>query len=231
MSDQNKLPKNLGLPDKIYSFNVKDIPLIKYVGIPKQTYESHPVRAAIMKILRVGLPEGRPNNRYALNAKEIKNLLKEKEKIEISITNLYFHIHKLLAAEFITEIETVKEKRHKIAYYGRSARIVIFYDSEHQVRKYQDMFSEFGNFMKLLNPSFDLVELKNISEQYFELTEKRVEKLAYWLAQYEDLIDNANLDFINILDVLKLIDTSDPEYSFIIAKLKKNLPVMIDLSE
>lgn len=230
MNNQIKFPKNPTLPDKIYSFNVKDIPLIKYVGIPKQTYESHPVRAAIMKILREGLTEGRPNNRYALNAKEIKNLLKEREKIEISITNLYFHIHKLLTAEFITVVETFKEKRHKIAYYGRSARIIIFYDSEHQVRKHHEQFSEFGKFIKLLNPSLNLAELETLSEQYFELTEKRAERLAYWLAEYEELIDKESLDFIKIHDVLKLIDTFNPEYLSILTKLREILPVTIDFS-
>ncbi|MFX0053080.1 MAG: winged helix-turn-helix domain-containing protein, partial [Candidatus Hermodarchaeota archaeon] len=111
MNNKIKFPKNPSLPDKIYSFNIKDIPLIKYVGIPKQTYESHPIRAAIMRILLEGIPEGKPNNRYALNVKEIKNLLKERKKIDISITNLYFHINKLLNAEFITVVETFKEKR------------------------------------------------------------------------------------------------------------------------
>jgi len=230
MNNQNKFPKNPTLPDKIYSFNVKDIPLIKYVGIPKQTYESHPVRAAIMKILLEGLTEVKPNNRYALNAKEIKNLLKDREKIDISITNLYFHINKLLTAEFITVVETSKEKRHKIAYYGRSARIIIFYDPEHQVRKHQEKFSEFGRFVKLLNPNLNVAELENLSEQYFELTEKHAERLAYWLAEYVELIDNESLDFIKIHDVLKLIDIINPEYSSILTKLKEILPTTIDFS-
>ncbi|MFX0185591.1 MAG: winged helix-turn-helix domain-containing protein [Candidatus Hodarchaeota archaeon] len=230
MNNKIKYPKNPSLPEKIHSFNIKDIPLIKYVGIPKQTYESHPIRAAIMRILLEGITEGRPNNRYALNVKEIKNLLKERKKIDISITNLYFHINKLLNAEFITVVETFKEKRHKIAYYGRSARIVIFYDPEYQVQKHQEKFSEFIKFVKLLNPNVSVAELENLSEQYFELTEKRAEKLVYWLAEYVELIDKENLDIIKIHDVLKLIDTINPEYSSIITKLKEILPVTINSS-
>ncbi|MFX0171748.1 MAG: winged helix-turn-helix domain-containing protein [Candidatus Hodarchaeota archaeon] len=231
MSNKIKFPKNPSLPDKIYSFNIKDIPLIKYVGIPKQTYESHPIRAAIMRILLEGITEGRPNNRYALNVKEIKKLLKERKQTDISLTNLYFHTNKLLNAEFITVVETFKEKRHKIAYYGRSARIIVFYDPEHQVQKHQEKFFEFIKFVKLLNPNLRVTEFENLSEQYFELTEKHTKKLVYWLADYVELIDKENLDFIKIHEVLKVIDTFNTEYASIMTKLKEILPVTIDFSD
>ncbi|MHA2225905.1 MAG: hypothetical protein ACXAC8_11910 [Candidatus Hodarchaeales archaeon] len=228
MVKKKSFPRKFGLSEQIYSFKVQDLPVVKFFNIPKEKYDSHPVRAATMKILREGVSEGGSHNRFALNAKEMKKLLKERENIEISLTSLYFHIKKMLDANFITVIEYVKEKRHKIAYYGRTAQINVFYDSEHQIQKYQRMFSEFGKFIKILNPGIDVDELESLPEQYYKLKLSHEEKLAKWLTQYKEIIVKEELSFSEIFNFLILLDETHSEYSSIVKKFKEILPVNID---
>ncbi|MHA2232333.1 MAG: hypothetical protein ACXAB4_07565, partial [Candidatus Hodarchaeales archaeon] len=149
----------------------ESLPNVTFIEITGKNYKSHPVRPAIMAILREGIIEEGDNKeaegkrRYGLNSQEILDLLNEKDEkirgkyglndeklrdfIPISKTNLYFHLDKLEKAGFIKEIAKILEGRHKVAYYGRTSRIFYLEDSIKALNYYRELLNEFAAFSEL----------------------------------------------------------------------------------
>ena len=111
------------------------IPALKLLDVSKQVNKSNPIRISIIRILSEGLSdhfsEDQVKPRHALNVSEIKQLLKEKNDITISQTNLYFHLNILEKAGIIKTVATLLEgphNRNKTKYYGRVARQLFITD-------------------------------------------------------------------------------------------------------
>ncbi|MFX0139284.1 MAG: hypothetical protein ACFFDN_36925 [Candidatus Hodarchaeota archaeon] len=209
---------------ELYSFH-KTIPKYKLISIPKG-YDNPPVRPAIMQILRNGIidedDQGNSLPRYALNAREIKNQLEEYKDPDIkkiSYTNLYFHLNKLLEFEAIQIVAMVIERSHRIAYYGRSAYIILKTDPEAELQKYQEMFSEIDKLLRILRPDIKIGDVETLSKRYYEFKSKRFGDLARWLAKYESIIRDENLDLNVLLMALNLLDTLNPEYKELLSRL------------
>jgi len=126
--------KKAGERQILYDF-WDSLPGVKVLNVPSKVFTSHPVRSAILRVLREGLledDEATPPSkkaRHALNTKEIRRLLRETEDIEMSQTNLYFHINLMERAGLIQVVSRILEGRHKVAYYGRVARTCLLYTS------------------------------------------------------------------------------------------------------
>ncbi|MHA2333122.1 MAG: hypothetical protein ACXAEU_13970 [Candidatus Hodarchaeales archaeon] len=219
--NKSKTSKN---HEKLFTFYEK-IPAIIFV----HDYKSNPIRKAITKILREGMLDGKKGkNRFALNAQEIRQLLHERLGTEISITNLYFHLNKLQEAGLIDIVETIQEKRHKIAYYGRRARIIILKDEKLSNEKYQQIFTELGKLVQLSSSGvFQHDKLEILVEKIKDHYEKKTERLANWIANNETLIIKENLDAFKIFEALDFIDKNNPDFLAIIHELKEIIPVDI----
>jgi DNA-binding transcriptional ArsR family regulator len=214
---------------KIYSFH-ENIPKYKLIRIPKG-FDDPPVRPAIMQILRNGIidddVQGKKLQRFALNTREIKKQLEEYKDPEIkkiSYTNLYFHLNKLLELGAIHIVAMVIERSHRIAYYGRSAYIILKSDPEAELQTYQKMFTEIDKLAKALRPDVKIGDINTISKKYFELKSRRYEDIARWLAKNESIIRDENLDLNLLFKILSILDTLNPEYKTLLTGLNTILP-------
>ncbi|MFX0185710.1 MAG: hypothetical protein ACFE95_21705 [Candidatus Hodarchaeota archaeon] len=214
---------------ELYSFHEK-IPKYKLIRIPKG-FDDPPVRPAIMQILRKGIidydVQGKKLQRYALNAREIKKQLEEftdPDIKKISYTNLYFHLNKLLELGAIQIVAMVIERSHRIAYYGRSAYIILKSDPEAELQLYQKMFTEIYKLIKVLRPDVKIGDINTLSKKFFEYKSRRYEDIGKWLANHESIIRDENLDLNILFKSLSLLDTLNPEYKTLLSGLSTIIP-------
>ncbi|MFX0123577.1 MAG: hypothetical protein ACFFAE_08030 [Candidatus Hodarchaeota archaeon] len=231
-----------GSCSELYSF-IQGIDKVKILEIPKG-FNKPPIRPAIMRVLRKGIEdESTKQKRYALNAREIKqeldkdeSLLKSlgqkkqqtqgKEKIpsEISYTNLYFHLNKLQEVGAIYTVVIAIERSHRIAYYGRTAHVILIRELETILPRYEEIFEEFSRFVKILNPDINVEEIRKIPEQYYKLKNEREWIIAQWVADHAHILREENLDLTTIFSAVKIIDTINPKYKTLLGKLADFLP-------
>lgn len=227
---------------ELFSF-IKGIAEVKVLELPKG-FNEPPIRPAIMKVLREGIvDEITKQKRFALNAREIKQEL-DKDKVlinklrqrkqqtqqkedlpsEISYTNLYFHLNRLLEVGAIQTVVIAIERSHRIAYYGRTAHVILIRFPETELVKLKEMFAEFSKLVKVLTPDINKEEIERIPEQYYNLQMERVKRIAHWVADHADIIREQNLDTTTIFSALKTIDIINPEYQKVLGKLIDYLP-------
>ena len=197
---------------EIFTFYSK-IPKFKFFKLPKNFNES-PVRPAIMRVLREGIQSEDSNNkqRHALNAQEIKKELStypEPEIKNITYTNLYFHLKKLLEVNVIQIVAYVIEKNHRTAYYGRTARITLFGDTSSELKEYRLKFDELKKFLKVIDPQIDEKIFDQLPERIVEREDKKAKKIAKWMAENEKFIAENRLNVGYIFSALKSLTDSE----------------------
>ena len=198
---------------RIYSFH-SELPQFKFTTLPKQFNES-PIRPSIMTILREGIFSKDSNDqlRYALSAQEIKELLSNSPLAEVknvSYTNLYFHLKKMLEARVIQIVAYVVERNHRIAYYGRTAKLIFFSDPSTQLQNYKSSFEELANLLRILHPEIDTKIFDQYPAKYLADEEEKAVQIAKWMAKNEDVISKNGLNINQIYKAMKiLIDYSD----------------------
>lgn len=209
--------KKAGERQILYDF-WDSLPGVKVLNVPSKVFTSHPVRSAILRVLREGLledDEATPPSkkaRHALNTKEIRRLLRETEDIEMSQTNLYFHINLMERAGLIQVVSRILEGRHKVAYYGRVARTIIQRDPEDSLETYKRRFEEIGRLIGVKRPGFDTAQLDPLPIELLEIKKRRDRALGEWMARNEALMNAEGIDSLSIFEFLKVIDSVDPEY-------------------
>ncbi len=227
---------------ELYSF-IQSIDKVKVLELPKG-FNKSPIRPAIMKALREGIEdENVKQRRYALNAREIKqeldknkslfdNLGQENQQIsekkgtppEISYTNLYFHLNKLLEVGAIHIVVIAIERSHRIAYYGRAAHVILPRDPGTELAYYEEIFEEFGKLVRILKPEINIEEIKNIPKQYYQLKIERESSIAHWVADLAHIIREENLNLTTIFSAVKTIDSINPKFEALLRKLADFLP-------
>ena len=196
------------LNSKLFTF-YSELPQFKFHVLPEKFNES-PIRPAIMKVLREGIPseEGLGKSRYALNAQEIKEQLSNNPSQavkDVTYTNLYFHLKKMLEVEVIQIVAYVIERNHRIAFYGRSARLIFFNDPSKHLNLFKSRFEELTKLLKILDPKMDEKAFGRLSEQYYALEEEQIMKIAKWMANNEGVISKNRLNIDHIYKALKTI--------------------------
>ncbi len=192
----------------IFKFH-SEIPKFKFFILPKQFNES-PIRPAIMKVLREGIHSeaGIEQPRYALNAQEIKERLStftSPEVKDVTYTNLYFHLKKLLEAGVIQIIAYIIERNHRIAFYGRTARLILHGDPSSELKKIKSSFEELAKLVKILNPEIDTKIFEQLPEQYLADEDEKAIIIAKWMAMNDEIITENGLSFDEIFSALKKI--------------------------
>jgi len=129
------------------------------------------------KGIREKLPSGKLITRKALNAQEIlqeindtldiKFKIKEdREKFDLSLHSLYFHLQKLEEVGFIQTIAILKEGRHNVAYYSRPAKIVLFKDEYAEDEKIRSAFSSMEKLVHILYPEIETEKFMEYYKKY-----------------------------------------------------------------
>jgi len=141
----------------------------------------------------------------------------------VSATNVYFHLKTLEEHKLIHVVSIPLEKRHKVAYYGRSAHHLFIRPAESRLQSYVDLFEEFLKFAKALDLDFNYGKLKNLPEDYHNLKRKREEQLGQLIIGYEDILEKKNLNLNKVFDFMKMIDTVNSEYQALFQEFQKFL--------
>ena len=200
----------------------RDLKRLQLMEVPSEIIESHPVRPAIMKILRVGIADEKESGklRHALNTKEIMKTLLDRNGIKISQHSLYFHLNKLEEIGYIRVVARLREGRHNVAYYGRTSRTLLRRDPEESLEKYENWLQEMGKLLKAKRPEFDMNQLKGLAEEYLGIVRSRDRALGEWMASNEELIYEAGLDPYSLFKFIQAMDVTDPEYLRFIRKVR-----------
>ncbi len=199
----------------LYEFWEK-LPPVTLLALSSKVMSSHPARPAILRILREGVvdrfdeePEERV--RHALKADEIRARLKE-EGIKMSKTNLYFHLGVLEENDLVKVVAKVLEGRHRVAYYGRTARGIIHRDPEESLQDYRRRFMEAGRLAKAKRPDLDLRVVEELAEEFLRIKQRRDAALTDWMARNEALMSEHGIDFYVVFEFMKSLEAINPEY-------------------
>jgi DNA-binding transcriptional ArsR family regulator len=203
-----------------------NLPPVIVLNAPSKFMTSHPARPAVLRILREGVEEaGSEKPRHALSPKEIRKLLHERDGIEMSQTNLYFHLKKLVETGFITVVARLLEGRHRVAYYGRSARSILNRDPEESLERYRRRFQELGRLTKAKRPEFDMESLEGLAEEFLRIKQGRDREQGEWMGRNEELMTEQRIDAYTVYEFIKVLDILDPEYVAFIRKTRELLGV------
>jgi DNA-binding transcriptional ArsR family regulator len=208
-----------------------ELPPIILLAISSKVMSSHPARSPILRILRRGVvdlfdEEPKERVRRALKADEIRALLKD-EGIKMSKTNLYFHLGVLEEHGLIKIVAKLLEGRHKVAYYGRTARGIIHRDPEESLEKYRQNFAEAGKLAKAKLPELDIGVVEGMAEEYLRIKQRRDAALADWMARNEELINRQGVDFYALFEFIKDLDAVSPEYVQFLRMVAERLGVEV----
>ena len=205
------------IKDRQILFDYRDeIPSFVFRELPREKYFSHPIRREIIKILKEGLEEKSPdekfNIRFALNIKEIRDQLKKTHDKPPNITALYFHMDILTELGLIKVVATLNEGPHgrnKTKYFGRVSRHLIVYNIDEECENYKLQFKEFEKFAKHVGIQIPR-NLRSLGKQYSDTKKEYYQILGKWLIEHEEIIERENLNLNLLFDFLKNIVAIHP---------------------
>ena len=165
--------------------------------------------------------------RRALSAKEILNYLRKEGEKQLSLHSVYFHLQKFVDAGYLKTIVILKEGRHNVTYFGRTARIFTYTDEEEYIKKNIRLFNEFAKVIKLKYPQRDLTGLDELVKDYVRLVNERDKRINEWVAKNENYLTECNPDIIEFAYILNVLDLANPEYYEIAKKLTELFEIKI----
>ncbi|NHJ05253.1 MAG: ArsR family transcriptional regulator [Candidatus Heimdallarchaeota archaeon] len=203
------------------------LPEKKIVVDYDEDFFKHFARKITFRLLGEGIREKLPNGeivtRKALNVQEIlqeiNELLdkkfkvkEEREKFDLSLHSLYFHLQKLEEVGFIKTIAILKEGRHNVAYYARSAKVVLFKDVFTEDEKIKIAFTSMLKLISSRNPDLDSTLFMEFYYKFNEINKVSLEKIQRKIAEFQDQIYEANIDPNDIQRFFTLINQINPEF-------------------
>lgn len=224
------------VPQKILNSPSKEKILNQWNNIPaiKETYDfttfelmTQGVRSIIVDLLREGIMEYNPITnqcvtRHVFSAKEILNYVKKNLSVEITPQNIYFHLSKLEEAGIITRVASIKAGRHSTHYFGRTARLFVNVGSPSEKEYLNDeKIGKINDLLKRINPDIPEEIPQVVFNELKESTDESRERIKEWMAEYEKLIIDLNIDFRDIYEILFLIDRFDKTTIEITRKIAK----------
>ena len=219
----------------MYEFWSK-LPYIKVLDPEVYEDRKNPIRNAIIKLLRKGVPEkdknGNEIRRYAMSAKEILTIIKKMKIVDrkYDISSLYFHIKRGLDVEVIQKVAIIPEGNHNITYYGRTAQN--FLSSRTANPKYAEKFqkeaSKIADLMISIDSNFNKQKFLELTDDYLIYVKKRDNRINQVLKENEEFIQTAELGIKEVYDFLRLIDVHQQKLK-ILEELSGLLPLKLDI--
>lgn len=220
------------------------LPELKIVKDSDKVYYSHSGRQLILKVLGMGIEEHSKEDskeiviRRALNTQEIYQAIKDLKKqkpqefdlkdFDISLHNLYFHIQKLEEAGLIKPIAILREGRHNVTYYGRTARIMFFNITYEEYEKVKNAFTAMEKLAPKINQKIKSEDIRGYYDKYVKIGKTLTQKMFDKLAEYEQGFNTTDVDPIDILNFLELIYSVNKEFADLFNKVANDLGIEID---
>ena len=221
------------------------LPRIKFVKDAERVYYAHKARELILKTLGEGVKEvseiGTEKNviRRALSAQEIfqriEDYKREKREIrginwdefDISLHNLYFHIQKLEEAELIHPVTILREGRHNVSYYGRSAQVFLFRIEYEEYEKIKNAFHAMAKLAPHIDSRLKSEEILQFYDNYVKIGQSHSNVLFEQLAELEKPLLEADVDPGDIANFIELLLTVNPEFVKLLKELTDYLGLQL----
>ncbi|NPD89501.1 MAG: helix-turn-helix transcriptional regulator [Asgard group archaeon] len=220
------------------------LPELKIVKDSERTFYSHSARQLIMKVLGMGIQEQVTDKkaeniiRRALNTQEIYQAIQDLKKskprefdikdFDLSLHNLYFHIQKLEEAGLIKPVAILREGRHNVTYYGRTARIMFFNVEYEEYEQVKNAFTAMEKLAPKINPKIKTEDIRGYYDRYVKIGKTLTKKMFEKLADYEQGFNTTDVDPIDILNFLELVYSINLEFTDLFKEVAKNLDIKID---
>ena len=199
-------PSKINKFDDLYGYWTK-VPLIEEVD--EYTFREiarQPFRDAILWILRTGIIEENKRRRYVLSAPEMLPFIRTKLKNKVSLTNVYFHLEKLVKHNLIKKILTQKEGKTFVTYYGRTSKLIIFaqskiLDNEHKASTY-----DFDDLLKIVNELGYSIDVNRISDLLDAIYNRNLELYQLekqWMENNQDILINNDINIYQLYNYFK----------------------------
>jgi DNA-binding transcriptional ArsR family regulator len=197
----------------------KNIPIICEMKASYHKIAFQEVRSAILDILREGILDTSPldktkkRRRHAISAQECQKHVSERLERKVKLSNIYFHLNRLEELGLISEIVTIKGKKHDIAYYGRTAQLFHFggSDPEYKTEDEERIQQTITKIIKTLNPAVETSKITELFEAVFTHKEVQTKARGTWMAENSDLLDSLEFDILDIDKFLELMQMATPE--------------------
>ncbi|MHA2233241.1 MAG: hypothetical protein ACXAB4_12220, partial [Candidatus Hodarchaeales archaeon] len=142
-----------------------------------------------------------------------KTLLLERKDIEVSQTNIYFHLNFLEEHGFIQVVATLHEgphKRNKTKYYGRTARKLLVSEAHLRYETLEKRFREFEKLASTLGISLPENSWDSL-KKYLELMDQLHHRWGNWVMEHEKSLIEEKIDGLEMLGFLIFLDNFNPE--------------------
>ncbi|MHA1451196.1 MAG: hypothetical protein ACTSP4_17480, partial [Candidatus Hodarchaeales archaeon] len=182
------------------------------------------IRSTIIRILRAGV-ESENNNtkRHALCAKELLVILETKLGTPIKLTNVYFHLQKLVDQDFLKIVATPMEGKHHISYYGISAKFFLFKDQQRSTDKRKKTLKQLADIVLHLNKGIARKEIIEIIDKFEASMDMKTERIVSWIKKHEATLISLEIDFSDMHFLLQEILAHDSKNIELAGKLLKLL--------
>ncbi|MHA2365886.1 MAG: hypothetical protein ACXAC7_18145 [Candidatus Hodarchaeales archaeon] len=192
----------------------KSIPAFKIYSPESYKFANQEIRSLILDILREGQEETLTNDlkaiRHVFTVKEIYRFLKTKTKQRLKLSIVYFHLNELEKQKYISIITSVNIGRHKVNYYGRSARLYLFIDKSSNKILESKEYQTYKRIIQYFNPELPETEISTLFQNYQQLIKGSYDRIEHWIETNCDLLVDANCDFRDIYNFLHIIDNYNP---------------------
>ncbi|MHA2246693.1 MAG: hypothetical protein ACXADY_17250 [Candidatus Hodarchaeales archaeon] len=218
------------LPDKI-SDHWQKIPVIKEIPEPMPLkLVKQEVRSEILNVLRKGIEEYDEKQnlveiRHVFSAKELHKLIKESLSIKIKISNVYFHLNKLIDKGYVQIVTSIKEGRQITHFYGRTARLFLWMGEPLDTTDVTDesKFSDFIIILKRFNPDLTSETVNNLFRSFLQVRQETHDRAKRWMEKNLEIVTELNVDTRDVYKFLMSIDRCDSKTIETYNKLMKLL--------
>ncbi len=228
----------------LYTF-WESLPRIQFVKDAEKIYYAHTARQVILKALGEGIKEeieeesDKISIRRALNAQEIYHRIgvykEEKRDIQginwnefdISLHNLYFHIQKLEEVGLIQTVAILREGRHNVSYYGRTAQVLIFRIDYEEYEKIENAFSAMARLVPHVDSKLKSERIQDFYKRYVQIGQSHSKKLFESLAKFEKALQETDVDPGDIANFIELLLTINPEFVKLLNELIEYLELQL----
>lgn len=158
-----------------------DTPILK--KIPQRQYQvfEQEHRSLIIKLMGAGMDID--NNgilRHIFTGKELHTYLEEKLQRKIKISNIYHHLSKLEDIGVIHEIVTFMEGKRKTRYFGRTAKLYIFYDDPENIIQDPEL-KKIAKLLSHFNPEIPENDFVKAIKGMFSIQNKEYDEIIEWV--------------------------------------------------
>ena len=196
--------KSSSIEDKLHFLQQAwiDTPIIKKV--PHKLYEvfEQEHRSLIVKLMGTGMDiDDNGILRHIFTGKELHTYLEEKLERKIKISNIYHHLSKLEEIGVVHEVVTFMEGKRKTRYFGRTAKLYIFFDDpeniiqDPEIKRIAKLFNHF-------NPKIPEKIFAKAMKAIYSYENKEHDKLFDWIMENHKILSEFDISPNLIIPVL-----------------------------